>query len=221
VKKRHSFFRHTEGKILIFGLGMLGAFLLLILFSTLLFPKATQTLLSITATNMLFGRMAGLSIGIAAQVDTLFLILFSFFIEAIMVLLLYPLFVQSWNRLEIITYKPLHTFFERAQESSRKYQTTIQKYGIFGLLFFVLTPLAMTGPVVGSFVGYMMGFSHTKTLSTILTATLLAVTLWVYLIGHFKTLLVTYSHWVSMGFLVAAIGMGVWYVVKRYLLKGR
>lgn len=219
MKKKHSFFNHTEGKILRFGIGMLGVFFLLILCCGLLFPDTMQTLLRITATNILFGRMAGLSIGIAEQLDTSCLILFSFFIESIMVLLLYPLFVQSWNKLEIITYKPLHTFFARARERAQKYQSGIKKYGIPGLLFFVLTPLAMTGPVIGSFVGYIIGFSHTKTLSTILTATLLAVTLWVYLIGHFKTLLVTYSHWVSMGFLVAAIGMGVWYVVKRYLLK--
>jgi uncharacterized membrane protein len=167
---------------------------------------------------MIFGRMAGLSIGIAEQMDTGFLILFSFFIEAIMVLLLYPLFVQSWNRLEIITYEPLHDFFERSKETAQKYQPYIRKYGIPGLIFFVLTPLAMTGPVVGSFLGYILGFSHFKTLTTILSATLAAVSLWVYLIGHFEDLLVTYSHFISIGFLTAAILMGVWYLTKRYML---
>ena len=201
-----------------FGLAMLGLFLLLILFSALFFPHSLQTLLSITATNMIFGRMAGLSIGIAEQMDTAFLIFFSFFIEAIMVLLLYPLFVQSWNRLEIITYEPLHDFFERSKETAQKYQPYIRKYGIPGLIFFVLTPLAMTGPVIGSFVGYILGFSHFKTLTTILSATLAAVSLWVYLIGHFEDLLVTYSHFISIGFLTAAILMGVWYLTKRYML---
>ena len=219
MKKGHSFFSHTEGKILVFGLGMLGGFLLLILFSALFFPHSLQTLLSITATNIIFGRMAGLSIGIAGQMDTVLLILFSFFIEAVMVLLLYPLFVQSWNRLEIITYKPLHDFFERSKEAARKYQPYIRKYGIPGLIFFVLTPLAMTGPVIGSFVGYILGFSHFKTLATILGATLIAVSLWVYLIGHFEDLLVTYSHFISISFLTIAVLMGVWYLMKRYILQ--
>jgi len=44
-------------------------------------------------------RVSLKSIGISAQMDTALLILFNFIIEAIMVLLLYPLFVQSWNKL--------------------------------------------------------------------------------------------------------------------------
>ncbi|BAF73128.1 COG2426 family protein [Sulfurovum sp. NBC37-1] len=219
MKQKHSFFKHSEGKILIIGLGLLGLFVLLIFLSALFFPRTVQPLLSITATNLIFGRMAGLSIGISAQMDTLLLIFFNFFIESIMVLILYPLFVQSWNKLEIITYKPLHNFFERSQKTVKKYQPYIKKYGIPGLIIFVLSPIAMTGPVVGSFIGYIIGFSHRKTLTTILSATLIAIILWVYLIGHFKDFLVTYSHIISIGFLTVAILMGVWYLMKRYVLK--
>jgi len=216
LKSRYSFLKHPAGKILIFGLFML---FLLFLLSAFFFPCTLQTLLSITATNIIFGRMAGLSIGISSQMDTALLILFSFFIESIMVLLLYPLFVQSWNRLEIITYKPLHNFFERSRETVQKYQPFIKKYGIPGLILFVLSPIAMTGPVVGSFIGYIIGFSHLKTLVTILFSTLIAIMLWVFLIGHFKDFLVTYSHIISIGFLTVAILMGVWYLVKRYILQ--
>jgi len=215
MKKKYSFFRHSAGKILLLGLGLLGIFLLLLLFSALFFPHSFQTLLSITATNIIFGRIAGLSIGIAKQLDTIFLILFGFFIEVIMVLILYPLFVQSWNKLEIITYKPLHDFFGRSKETVQKYQPLIQKYGTLGLIFFVLTPLAMTGPVVGSFIGYILGFSHVKTLSTILGSTLIAVALWVYLIGHFETTLITYSHLLSLGLFTVAVLMGIWYMIKK------
>ena len=160
--------------------------------------------------------MAGLSIGISAQMNTIVLILFNFFIEAIMALILYPLFVQSWNRLEIITYAPLHRFFERSQKTVQKYQPTIKKYGVPGLILFVLSPIAMTGPVVGSFIGYIIGFSHRKTLTTVLSATLIAILLWVYLIGHFKDFLVTYSHMLSIGFLTAAVLMGAWYIIQRF-----
>ncbi len=216
MKGTHSFLKHREGQILIAGLTLLALLSLLLLFSALFYPQILQTLLSITATNIIFGRMAGLSIGIAARMDTVYLILFNFLIESIMVLLLYPLFVQSWNKLEIITYQPLHDFFKRSKVTAQKYQPYIKKYGIPGLIFFVLTPLAMTGPVVGSFIGYIIGFSHRKTLITILAATLVAIILWVYLIGHFKGFLVTYSHMISIGFLTVAILMGVWYVIQRF-----
>lgn len=218
MEHEHSFFKHTEGKILIVGLGFLGLFVFLILSSALFSAKTAQTFLSITAANLIFGRMAGLSIGISAQMDTTFLTLFNFFIESTMVLIFYPLFVQSWNKLEIITYEPLHNFFERSQTTVKKYQPYIKKYGIPGLILFVLSPVAMTGPVVGSFIGYIIGFGHRKTLTTILSATLIAIILWVYLIGHFKDFLVTYSHIISIGFLTVAILMGVWYLMKRYVL---
>jgi len=216
MQKKQTLFNHTEGKILRIGLGLFGILFGMLLLSTLFFPHLLQTLLSMTATNIIFGRMAGLSIGIAAQMDTALLILFNFLIESTMVLLLYPLFVQSWNRLELISYRPLHDFFKRSRQTAQKYQPYIRKYGTPGLLLFVITPLAMTGPVVGSFVGYMIGFSHLKTLSTILAATLIAISLWVYLIGHFEALLVTYSTLINIGFLGAAIFIGIWYLLKHY-----
>lgn len=219
LKRRYSFFKHSAGKILILGLIMLALLFLALLLSAFFFPNSLQTLLSMTATNIIFGRMAGLSIGISAQMDTALLILFNFIIEAIMVLLLYPLFVQSWNKLEIITYEPLHNFFERSHETVQKYQPCIKKYGIPGLILFVLSPIAMTGPVVGSFIGYIIGFSHLKTLVTILFSTLIAIILWVYLIGHFEELLITYSNFISIGFLTAAILMGVWYLAKKHILE--
>jgi len=217
LKRKHSFFRHTEGKILLAGLALLGIFVLLLLLSAFFFPREAQSLLSITAANLIFGRMAGLSIGISSQMDTLLLILFNFLIESIMVLILYPLFVQSWNKLEIITYEPLHNFFEHSQKTARKYRPHIKKYGVPSLILFVLSPIAMTGPVIGSFIGYIIGFDHKKTLITILSATLIAIILWVYLIGHFEDFLVSYSHVISLGFLTAAVFMGVWYLVKRYV----
>jgi len=202
---------------------MIGLFLLSLLLvvflSTFFFSHTIRSLLSITATNLIFGRMAGLSIGISAQIDTVFLIFFNFLIESIMVLILYPLFVQSWNKLEIITYKPLHHFFARSRQTVQKYQPSIKKYGLPGLILFVLSPIAMTGPVIGSFIGYIIGFSHFKTLTTILSSTLMAIILWTYLIGNFENFLVTYSRFISLGFLTMAVLMGIWYLMKRYILQ--
>jgi len=213
----YSFFRHNSGRILVSGLILFGLFLLLLLLSAFFSPHVLQTLLSITATNIIFGRMAGLSIGISSQMDTASLVLFNFLIESIMLLLLYPLFVQSWNRLEIIPYAPLQNFFKRSRKAVQKYRHSIKKYGIPGLILFVLSPIAMTGPVVGSFIGYIVGFSHLKTLTTILSSTLLAILLWVYLIGHFKDILVTYSTLLNAVLLVLALGMLGWYLLKKYL----
>ena len=212
----HPFLKHDEGKILLFGLTLLGLFFVLLFLSAIFAPDNTRPFLSITATNVIFGRMAGLSIGIGAQMDITLLVAFNLFIESIMVLTLYPLFVLSWNKLELISYKPLNEFLERAKVNAGKYEPLIKRYGIIGLILFVLTPFAMTGPVVGSFVGYLIGLSHRMTLFVVLLSTLIAIIIWVYLIKNFEEVLIKYSDMIMSGFFIAAILMLIWYLYKRH-----
>jgi uncharacterized membrane protein len=168
-----------------------------------------------SASNIIFGRMAGLSIGISSQMDTTLLIAFNLFIESIIVLILYPLFVLSWKSLHVVTYAPLNDFLKRSQKSAEKYQPLTKKYGIIGLVFFVLTPFAMTGPVVGSFVGYLMGLSHLTTLVVVLFSTLIAIILWTYFIKNFEATLIIYSDTLITVLSAAAIVLLLWYVIKR------
>lgn len=212
-----SLFKHDEGKILLLGLTLLSLFFIFLFISSIFTPELTHPLLGITATNIIFGRMAGLSIGIASQMDITLLVIFNLFIESIMVLILYPLFVLSWNKLELISYKPLNEFLERSKANAGKYEPLIKRYGILGLILFVLTPFAMTGPVVGSFVGYLIGLSHRMTLFVVLSSTLVAIILWVYLIKNFEEVLVKYSDMIMSGFFIAAILMLIWYLLKRHL----
>lgn len=215
LKIDYALTKHTEGRILILGLILLGCFLILILLCALFLPHYLQPLLSLTATNVIFGRMAGLSIGVAAQMDTSVLIALNFMIEAIMVLIVYPLFVLSWNKLELVSYQPLNLFLERSRKNADRYKPLMQRYGMLGLILFVLTPFVMTGPVVGSFVGYLIGFKHRVTLFIVLFSTLIAIILWVYLIKNFEDMLIAYSDMIIRGFLIAAITMFVWYLLKK------
>ena len=212
--KKENFLKYFEGKILAFGFFLLAIFLILLAISAYFWPDRLNVLLSMTASNIIFGRMAGLSIGISSQVDTALLIAFNLLIESIMVLILYPLFVLSWRSLHVVSYKPLNDFFMRSQKNAKKYQPMIRKYGIMGLVFFVLTPFAMTGPVVGSFIGYLMGLPHLTTLAAVLFSTFIAIILWTYFIKNFEATLIVYSDALIMVLSVAAVIVLVWYFVK-------
>lgn len=218
MKTKHSFFKHLEGRILFFGLFLLVVFLFLLALSAYFDPRKFNILLSMTASNIIFGRMAGLSIGISSQMDTTLLIAFNLLIESIMVLTLYPLFVLSWKSLHVISYAPLSDFFKRSQASAEKYHPLIKKYGIIGLVFFVVTPFAMTGPVVGSFVGYLMGLSHFTTLIVVLFSTLMAIILWTNFIKNFEATLIVYSDTLITVLTAAAILFLLWYVIRRKFL---
>ena len=188
---------------------------ILLLFCGIFYAEYFQELLSITVTNVIFGRMAGLSIGVASQMDTTFLVFFNFFIESIMVLILYPLFIFSWNKLDFVTYPPLSRYLERSRHNANKYQPLIQRYGIIGLILFVLTPFAMTGPVVGSFVGFLIGFRHQVTLFVVLISTFIAIMLWIYLIKNFEEQLVAYSDMLTIGVMIAIAVLLLWYAAKK------
>jgi len=215
LKFDHSFLKHKEGQILLLGLLLLGGYFIFVLFCGIFYANYFQQLLSITLTNVIFGRMAGLSIGVASQMDTTFLVFFNFFIESIMVLILYPLFVFSWNKLDFVTYPPLSRYLERSKNNANKYQPLIQRYGVIGLILFVLTPFAMTGPVVGSFVGFLIGLRHRVTLAVVLSSTFIAIILWTYLIKNFEEQLVAYNDILMIVISIAIVVLLLWYVVKK------
>ncbi len=214
------FSKQSEKRILAIGfLSLFGLFALLA-FYAVINPKIFNILLSITASNILFGRMSGLSIGIAFQMNTFWLILFNLLIETILVLIFYPLFVMSWERLHIIPYAPLRDFFRRSQENAQKYEPLIKKYGIIGLILFVLFPLNMTGPVAGSFVGYLMGLGHLTTILVVILSTFGAIIVWTYLIKNFEATLIVYSDTLIAVLSITAVIVLLWYFVRRKFLNG-
>jgi uncharacterized membrane protein len=189
------------------------------LVSALYYPAYLTTLLNMTLTNPTLGRLASLSIGVAQQMDALVTITFSLLLEMIQVFLLYPLFVKSWHKVESLKFTTLQRYFTKAKESIARYQPLLHKYGMLGLIFFVLIPLAMTGPVVGSFAGFVIGFSHRKTLTTIFIATFASMAVWYYLITYFEEQLVRYSDLFMKGVFILIAILALWYVVKRLIIK--
>ena len=221
MKIDHTLLKHKEGQLLLLGLLLLGCFLIFLILCTLFFPDYLQQLLSITATNVIFGRMAGLSIGVASQMDTTLLVGLNFFIESVMVLILYPLFVLSWKKLDLISYPPLRRFLAKSKKNAHTYEPFIKRYGVMGLILFVLTPFAMTGPVVGSFVGFLIGFRHEVTLFVVLFSTFIAIIIWIYLIKNFEEVLIAYNDMLMTGFLIAAFVMFLWYLIKKYFIRDK
>ena len=70
-------------------------------------------------------------------------------------LILYPLFVLSWNRL--IDIGRLGPYLARVHASAESQQGWVRRFGIAGLFLFVFVPFWMTGPVVGAIIGFLLG----------------------------------------------------------------
>lgn len=175
-----SLFRTTEGHILL--LGILVAVLGLIAMGlTALWSTQTAHIIgAMSFTNIVFGRAVSLSLGYAAGYSHDIVIPVNIWIESVLVLLFYPLFVFSMRKLVVLP--RLRGILERTRIAAERHQVKVRRYGIIGLFLFVWFPFWMTGPVVGSAIGFLLGFPSWLTISVVLVATYVAIGGWAYIL---------------------------------------
>ncbi len=171
----------TEGRIFALGLGISILGLIIMGVVALWSPDTSRMIGALTFTNVIFGRAVSMSIGYAAGHGHLLVVSVNMVTETILVLLFYPLFVFSLKKL--VVFPALKTFLERANEAAVAHEDKVRRYGIIGLFVFVWFPFWMTGPVVGSAIGYLLGFSAMLNLSVVLAGTFIAMAAWGYFLS--------------------------------------
>ncbi|MBK1701681.1 small multi-drug export protein [Thiococcus pfennigii] len=162
--------------MLLAGIGLSLAAIISLAVSAFWSPTYAQSLAAVTATNIVFGRTAAISLGYAMGLDGSAVVLVNLLVEAILVLVFYPLFVFSWWQL--FEFKRLRRYMTALRNAAERHRETIRRYGIIGLFLFVWSPLWMTGPVVGCAIGFLLGLQIRVTLSVVLGGTCVAMIGW-------------------------------------------
>jgi len=202
-----------EAKILTVGVVSLLSYLGAIIGTYLFSADDANNLLIMTVTNFFFGRAAGISYGFSVGFGDLLIMSANIVIELITVLLAYPLFVFSWEKSLDIAW--LKKFSSKMQVQRTKYSAFFDKYGKYGLFIFVWFPFWMTGPVVGSLIGFLIGIKHYTTMFVVLTGTFLATAIWTYFLKELIALLnylTSYAGYILLG---AFIVIGVVLKLKK------
>ena len=75
---------------------------------------------------------------------------------------------------------------ERTHQAAERHHVKVRRYGTIGLFIFVWFPFWMTGPVVGSAIGYLLGFPAWLTLIIVLTGTYIAMGAWAYIMFNIQ-----------------------------------
>lgn len=203
----------TEGKIFIAGI-MLFMFYVISTLSIYLFSvEDANNILAMTATNIFFGRAGGISFGYSSNFTDLVIVVYNILIESIMVLLIYPLFVFSWNK--SVKIKILQGLFIKIRKQKIRYKALFDKYGRYGLFIFVWFPFWMTGPVVGAIIGFLIGIRHYQTITIVILGTSLATLVWTYFLKEIILLLNTISSNGALILLVVIVLAGVVFKVFR------
>lgn len=179
VKKKGSFFSFLagiEGRILCAGCIAVVLYVLFLAVLFFLVPKTFHVVLGMTATHVAFGRAAGMSLGYSLGLPNIHVIVINLVIETLVVILFYPLFVLSFKKLLVL--KPLSAFMDKIRLGAEKHEKVVRKFGIAALAVFVFIPFWMTGPIVGSAIGFLLGFPWWLTLTAVLGGTYIAVVVW-------------------------------------------
>ena len=198
-----------EGRLLLGGVGLAFIYSLWLGVRVLLSPDESQVLVGMTATQIMFGRAAGMAFGYSLGLGQKMVIPICMILETIMVLVLFPLFVFSWRHLLVI--KGLKKIFERMHKAAETHKGMVHRYGIIGLFVFVWFPFWMTGPVVGCVIGFLLGLKVWVNMTVVLGGTYAAIFGWAFFLRHFHDHVASYSSYAAMalmGLLIIIIILG-------------
>ena len=186
----------SEGRLLLFGVALAFIYTFWLGVKLLLSPEESQILIGMTATEIMFGRAAGMAFGYSLGLGHSTVIPICIIIETILVLIFYPLFVFSWQHLLVINW--LKNIFERIHKAAEARKGMVRRYGIIGLFVFVWFPFWMTGPVVGCVIGFLLGLRVWLNMTIVLGGTYVAIFGWAFFLRQFHDRVASYSSYAAM-----------------------
>lgn len=208
-------FKTSEGIILLIGVAIALSGLATMGSVALWSPPTSEIIGAMSFTNLMFGTVVSMSIGYAAGYGHALVIGVNMWVETVVVLVIYPVFVLSMRKLAV--FPKLNRFLDRTQTAAERHHDKVRRYGIIGLFIFVWIPFWMTGPVVGSVIGYMLGFPAWLTLSVVIAGTFMTLLVWAYILHGLFTQAAVFGPWAA----ILIIGLIVLFVVISYILNRR
>ncbi len=105
----------------------------------------------------------------------------------------------------------------RIEEAAETNEAKIHRYGIPGLLLFVCIPFWMTGPVVGSVIGFFLGLRPWVNMFVVLFGTTIASLGWAIFLKELHDRVADFSPFAPMILVLIIIAI----VIVGYLLESR
>lgn len=201
--QKQAILESAEGYMLVAGLVLAGLLLLGLGIGWTLFPENILQYAAMTGLNLLIGPGAGMSFGYVSGMSHLQVVPLNMLVETLHVLVFYPLFVLGWRHL--LDLPALKSFVARMHEAAEMRGGMVRKFGIAGLVVFVFVPFWMTGPVVGSIIGFLIGLRPWVNLAIVLTTTYVAISLWALLLNELSAWAATFDRLAPWALLVAIV----------------
>ena len=200
-------FESPEGRILVTGLALAAAYFSWLGASFFTASDMAHVYLGMTVAHILFGRAASMAFGYSLEFGHVVVVPVNLFIESFMVLGFYPLFVLGWKKLRV--FSVLGRAIDRINASAEANRDTIRRFGIPGLFIFVFIPFWMTGPLVGSVIGYLLGLRAWVNMTVVLAGTYVATLVWALILKGLHDRVFEISPFAPVIVVVALIAVAV------------
>lgn len=208
-------FRSPEGLIFFLGIFLTLAGLIAMVAESYWSVETSSVIGAMSFASFIFGRTVSMSIGYADGYGFWLAVLVNVWVETVMVLLFYPVFVLSMRKL--VVFPKLARFIEGTRAAAERHHDIVRRYGIIGLFVFVFVPFWMTGPVVGCAIGYLLGFHASLTLWVVLISSYIAIAAWAFLLYGLYERVAGMASWAPE----FVIGIMIAVILAGYLLNRR
>jgi len=162
---KHTLLNTIEGRLLLSGFFLSALLMVFIGFYGITDLHIAKTLVLVFIAHTVGGRAAGIG-------------LYNFYIEVLIVCFTYAGFVLSTTN--YLRNEWIIKFMARLTGKAIEQKEKIKPFGWIGIFIFVMAPLPVTGPVVGSIIGYMLRLSLLRNFTATFLGTLTAIAVWFY-----------------------------------------
>jgi uncharacterized membrane protein len=175
---KQKLFATTEGRVLFTGILLSLLLLIVIGYAAVIDIEIAKTLGLTFLVHTFGGRAAGIGLCIMSDFGPIATITYNFYLEALIVCFAYSIFVLTTNNTIRVMW--VANVIERISGKALEQKDKVQAFGWAGLFIFVMLPLPVTGPVMGSVIGYMLRINLIKNFSATGTGTLAAIIVWFF-----------------------------------------
>ncbi|WDP92173.1 MAG: small multi-drug export protein [Desulfobacter sp.] len=175
---KHTLFHTVEGRLLILGLFLAAVFILLTGIYAVVDIDTAKVFVLVLLAHFVGSRAGGIGLCILNGFSPAATIGYNFFVEILIVCFTYSGFVLSTTNYLRVEW--INRFMGRLAGKALEKKDKIERWGWIGIFSFVMAPLPVTGPVIGSIIGYMLRMRLVSNFTATALGTLSATVIWCY-----------------------------------------
>jgi len=172
------FLSSVEGSIFIVGNCMVILWLALIIFLFRIGYHHWLDMLTMAFTQLFGGRAASIAQGTQTDIYPVLIFFLATYVDTTVMFILYPVLVFSYRNFfeKRFFQKRMKPLFDSVQKRVTRYR----RHKIIAVYLFVWFPFWMTGVIIGSLLGYLLGLRAWVNMTTCILGTMSASFCWVF-----------------------------------------